>query len=84
MVKRILVNPVYAGIMARHKTEITVVSSKISVQIPREEWICVEGTHEAIVTKEELDQVAAMVKRQKQTGTVKRRDSKYLFSGKIK
>jgi site-specific DNA recombinase len=44
----------------------------------------VEGTHEAIVTKEELDQVAAMVKRQKQTGTVKRRDSKYLFSGKIK
>lgn len=81
MVKRILTNPVYAGIMAGHKTEITVVSTKISVQIPREEWICVEGTHEAIVTKEELDQVAAMVKNLK-PAKVKR--PKVLFSGKIK
>lgn len=84
IIKRILMNPVYAGIMARHKTESTVVSSRISVQIPREEWICVEGTHEAIATREELDQVAAMVKRQKRTGTVKQRESRYLFLGKIR
>lgn len=84
MIKRILINPVYAGIMAGHKTEVTVVSSKTAVQIPREDWICVEGTHEAIVTREELDRVAAMAKRNKPKDTVKHKNPRSLFSGKIK
>lgn len=81
MVKRILMNPIYAGTMVGHKTERAVVANKAAIYLPREEWICVEGTHEAIVTKEELDQVASMVKKLK---SVKVKRPKALFSGKIK
>ncbi|GAA6410244.1 recombinase family protein [Blautia hominis] len=81
MVKKILMNPVYAGTMVNHKTECRVVSTKLCKTLPRDEWICVKGTHEAIVTEEELKSVAAMV-RIKKKPMVKR--EKFIFSGKIR
>lgn len=83
IVGKILRNPVYAGIMENHKTETITPATKATRMIPKEERIYVEGTHEAIVTKEELERVAAMVKHPKRVNTVKSKE-KYLFSGKIR
>ena len=83
IVSKILKNPVYAGIMENHKTETVLLATKATRVIPKEERIYVEGTHEAIVTKEELERVAAMVKHPKQADQAKRKE-KYLFSGKIR
>lgn len=80
---KILKNPVYAGIMENHKTERISPAAKTVRTVPEDERIYVEGTHEAIVTKEELKRVAAMVKHQKSTDPAKRRE-RYLFSGKIR
>ena len=57
----ILTNPVYTGAMENHKTE-TITPSGKSRTIPRSERIYVDGTHEAIVTKAEFEQVTAMIK----------------------
>ncbi len=82
-VSKILRNPVYAGIMENHKTERVSVAAKTVRTVPKEERIYVEGTHEAIVTKEELKRVAAMVKHPKPVDPANRRE-RYLFSGKIR
>ena len=81
MVKKILMNPIYTGAMVNHKTECKIVSTKVYKTLSKEEWICVKGTHEAIVTEKEIKTVAAMV-RVKSKPTVKR--DKFIFSGKIK
>lgn len=83
VVAKIMRNPVYAGIMENHKTETISPAKKAARMIPKGERIYVEGTHEAIVTKEELDRVAAMVKHPKRTNSLKNKE-KYLFSGKIR
>ncbi len=49
-VKRILVNPVYLGTMVQGKQEKINYKVKNRIDKPREEWICVENTHEAIVS----------------------------------
>lgn len=59
MVSRILTNPLYTGTMVNHRTENRIVSVKSAVKIPREEWICVPGTHEAIIPQKEFDAVMA-------------------------
>ena len=83
IVSKILGNLVYAGIMENHKTEVISPARKAARLIPKEERIHVEGTHEAIVTKEELELVAAMVKHPKPADPAKSK-GKYLFSGKIR
>ena len=61
MVRKILLNPIYAGIMTNHKSEKKDLSTKSCVRLPRKDWIYVPGTHEAIVTADELDKVMGMV-----------------------
>ncbi len=50
-VKRILVNPVYLGTMVQGKQEKINYKVKKRIDKPKEEWICVENTHEAIVSE---------------------------------
>lgn len=50
-----------AGIMTNHKSEKKDLSTKSCVRLPRKDWIYVPGTHEAIVTADELDKVMGMV-----------------------
>lgn len=83
IVSRILKNPVYAGIMENLKTEIISPATHNARTVPKEKRIYVEGTHEAIVTKEELECVAAMVKHPKPADPAKRKE-RYLFIGKIR
>ena len=80
-VYKILTNPVYLGIMENHKTETITPNGKFR-HIPRNERIYVEGTHEAIVTKEEFEQVSSMIKHR--TWPIKRNREKYLFAGKVR
>lgn len=61
MVRKILLNPIYAGIMTNHKSEKKDLSTKSCVRLPRKDWSYVPGTHEAIVTADELDKVMGMV-----------------------
>lgn len=78
----IVTNPVYAGVMVNHKTE-TITPSGRCRTIPQNERIYVEGTHEAIVTKAEFEQVAAMIVHN--DPPVRRKDNeRYLFAGKVR
>ncbi len=83
MVKRILFNPVYAGIMANHKTEKMDLSAKSGINLPRKDWIYVHGTHEAIVTEDELDKVMGIVEKGNHTCHVRGQTSKNIFRGKL-
>ena len=65
LVKLILFNPVYAGLTVRGKTETRVPSKREYRYISREDWICVKGGHEAIVTEQELQKVQDMVQKGK-------------------
>lgn len=83
LVKQILFNPVYAGLTVRGKTETRVPSKRECRYIPREDWICVGGRHEAIVTEQELQKVQDMVeKRRKYYGRTP--SSENIFSGLIR
>ena len=82
MVKKVLENPIRAGVMVNHKTETKIVSSKTCSAVPKEQWICVPGMHEGIVSVEELEKVLSMVRKvKKQTKTSR---EKYIFAGKIR
>lgn len=50
-VKRILTDPAYIGTMAQGKREKVNYKVKKRIDKPREEWICVKNTHEAIVSE---------------------------------
>ena len=55
MIKRILQNRTYTGAVVSHTSEHFFLHSSKSTPIPEEEWIVVEGMHEAIVSKEEYE-----------------------------
>lgn len=65
LVKLILFNPVYAGLTVRGKTETRVPSKREYRYISREDWICVKGGHEAIVTEQELQKVQDMAEKRR-------------------
>lgn len=60
ILQRILINPVYTGAVANHKSENRIVAKKSAVTVPREEWICIPNMHEAIVSEEEFKKVLSM------------------------
>lgn len=84
MVKKVLSNPVYAGMIVNHKTEKVDLSAKSCKSIPREEWICIPGMHENIVTEEEMNLVRNMAIKNKKTYQGKAKTSVYIFKGKLK
>ena len=57
MVRNIVTNPLYTGTIVNHRTENRLVAVKSATKLPREQWICVQGTHAAIVSQEEFDRV---------------------------
>lgn len=61
-VKRILVNPVYLGIMVQGKQEKISYKVKKRINKPREEWICVENAHKAVVSEIEFLMVQELLK----------------------
>ena len=78
-VRRILHNPLYTGTMVQGKNRMKSYKLHISEAVPKEDWITVEQTHEAIISSELFDKAQALFKRD--TRTAPTQTQVYLFSG---
>lgn len=80
-VKKILENQVYLGHMVSHKTQTKSFKSKKLVDVPKEDWIIVENTHEAIIDVETFEIVQKFI-------SIKKRPTKQgernMFVGLVK
>lgn len=65
-VKMILENQVYLGHMVSHKSQTKSFKNKKIVPVPKEDWIVVENTHEAIIDKETFEIVQKFISVKKQ------------------
>ena len=83
-VNRILANEVYTGVMVQGKSGKVNYKVKKAVAKPREEWVRVEGTHEAIISREDFEVVQELLKvdtKAKADGTCSHLFSGLLFCG---
>lgn len=86
-VNRILTNEVYTGVMVQGKSGKVNHKVKKTVEKPKEEWVRVEGTHEAIIAREDFEIVQELLKvdiRAKADGTCSHLFSGLLFCGDCK
>ena len=70
-VKMILENQVYLGHMVSHKTQTKSFKNRKLVAVPKEDWIVVKNTHEAIIDEETFERVQIFIsvkKRANKTG----------------
>ncbi|MCL2224104.1 MAG: recombinase family protein [Defluviitaleaceae bacterium] len=58
----ILRNPAYLGHLVCNRQTVKSFKNKKIIQIPQEEWITVENTHEAIISQDMFDRVQPIVK----------------------
>lgn len=61
-VRRIIRDERYTGCLVAHRRTVSELSSKKTKPVPKEEWIVVENTHEAVVTKEIFKQAQQALK----------------------
>lgn len=61
-VKRILTDEVYLGHLLQGKTEKVNYKVKKSIGKPREEWVCVENTHEPVISESDFETVQNLLK----------------------
>lgn len=78
-VRRILHNPLYTGTMVQGKNRMKSYKLHISEAVPKEKWITVEQTHEAIIPQELFDQAQSLFERDMRTAPT--RKQVYVFSG---
>jgi len=78
-VKRILTNEVYLGHLIQGKTEKINYKLKKSVEKPKEDWVKVENTHEAIVSEDNFLIVQNLLKADSRVSPVSEKNS--LFAG---
>ncbi len=78
-VGRILCNEAYTGVMLGGKGTTYNYKNRNRIKIPKEEWIRVENTHEAIIAREDFDIVQRILK--KDTRSAPSADKVHLFSG---
>ncbi|MBP1736421.1 MAG: recombinase [Oscillospiraceae bacterium] len=58
---RILKNPVYIGILEQGKSTTPNYKVKKRFDVPKEKWICVPNSHEAIISRETFENVAKIL-----------------------
>lgn len=61
-VKRILTNEMYTGVMVQGKNEKVNYKVKKIIEKPKEEWVRVEGTHKAVISREDFETVQELLK----------------------
>lgn len=86
-IKRILTNEVYLGNLIQGKVKKVNYKVNKLVEKPKEEWTRVDGTHEAIITQEDFDNVQNLLKfdiRSKAGSTYAHLFSGILFCGDCK
>ena len=81
-VERILKNEVYIGVMVQGKERTLNYKVKKRIKVNKEDWIRVEDTHEAIISKEDFDIVQKLMLRD--TRTAPNGEQLYLFSGLLR
>lgn len=81
-IRRILQNEMYIGNMVQGKN--TTISYKLRqcIAVPKEEWIIVKNTHEAIIDKDIFDKAQSLFKRNIRSSPVKKEVD--LFSGLVR
>lgn len=83
-ISRSLNNIAYVGHTVYGKTKVQKIKGKrVQIEVPEEEQILIEHTHEAIVTQEEWDKVKAIMSK-KRTLPPALKHSKHTFSGLVK
>lgn len=80
-VRFILSNEVYTGTIVQGKRKKVNFKSKKFVNVPEEDWIRVEGMHEAIISKEDFQRARKLLEATKGSRIVQ---TDYLFKGLIK
>ena len=78
-VGRILKNPLYIGTMVQGKTGRPNYKIKKLVEKPQEEWICVENSHEPIISKLDFETVNKLLQTDTRIATQKK--TVYPFAG---
>ena len=81
-VRRILTNQLYVGDMVQGKNKIKSYKLQVSAAVPRENWIIVKDTHEAIIDRETFQKVQDIFARDHRTPPGKRRC--YVLSGYVR
>ncbi len=81
-VRRILKNQMYIGNLVQGKGKIKSYKVQKFVNVPEEDWIIVEGTHEPIVSREVFEMVQDLFARDTRVSPYN--DNLYLFSGFIR
>lgn len=81
-VERILKNEVYTGVMVQGKEKTLNYKVKKRIKIRKEDWIRVENTHEAIISKEDFEVVQKLLLCD--TRTTPGGKQLYLFSGLLR
>ena len=82
MIHSILTNPTYTGDLAQGRSLVKSYKVHQIEAVPREEWVEVAGTHEAIIDYETFDKVQALLQRDTRTSPKGR--EVHLFSGFLK
>ena len=82
MIHSILTNPTYTGDLAQGRSRVKSYEVHQIEAVPREEWVEVAGTHEAIIDYETFDKVQALLQRDTRTSPKGR--EVHLFSGFLK
>lgn len=78
---RILHNEMYTGVMVQGRRKKVSYKSKAFMDVPREQWFRVEGTHEAIISQEQFQAVQRVLRLHSKTdGT----GTSHLLSGLVK
>ncbi|PNP92520.1 recombinase [Listeria newyorkensis] len=80
-VKMILENEVYIGHMVSHKTQTKSFKNKQLVPVPKEDWIIVKNTHEAIIDEETFEIVQKFISIKKR---LNKSGKSNIFAGLIK
>lgn len=60
-VSTMLRNQMYVGDMVQHRTEKVSYKSSVARRVPRKDWIVVSDTHEAIISREEWENVQLLI-----------------------
>ncbi len=81
-IKRILMNEVYTGTLVQHKQVKRKLTDSRPSQLPKNQWIRCEGTHEAIISKERWEIAQSMMKTVQRDTTKK--DEVTIFKGLLK
>lgn len=81
-VKSILENQVYCGDLIQGKQKCLSHKNHKSIRTDKEEWIIVENTHDAIITREEFKKVQKILEEKQYTGAIKSQPN--LYAGHLK